>query len=55
MRGVALAMALLIAGTAEAGAYTAGGIGMSSCGNWTADRHSVGVPAYSDMSWVTGI
>ena len=63
MQGLMLALALLIAGAAEAGAATISGAGDSSCGMWTADRPSyvVGSPAtdtsaraQQEILWVIG-
>jgi hypothetical protein len=63
MRTCALVIALLIAGTAEAGATTIDGAGSNSCGEWLADRSSFrpGSPltaasgrALQSMQWVMG-
>ena len=63
MRGLLLAMALLLVRTTDARAATIIGAGANSCGAWTADRHSVvfGAPitnasqgAFQDMQWVVG-
>jgi hypothetical protein len=63
MRRFVLVMALLVAGTADAGATILDGAGSSSCGEWVADRSTfrVGSPltaasgrALQSMQWVMG-
>lgn len=56
MRQLLLASAMLVGMSvpvAAAGTYTVIGIGLYSCGTWTADRSNAS-EAYSDHAWVTG-
>lgn len=63
MRGLIMAMALLVAGMAEAEAYALVGSGLVSCGTWTADRRAYERPGpathssqseLQDAAWVVG-
>jgi hypothetical protein len=50
----AILAVVLATGTAWATQYHAMGIGLSSCGTWTADRSAQGIPALLDEAWVLG-
>jgi hypothetical protein len=63
MRGLAFVMALLVAGTANAGDVHVLGVGGRSCGTWTAERSKSDTPnpdipgsdgALAESAWVFG-
>jgi hypothetical protein len=54
MRGLMLALAMLIAASAETRGTTIMGSGASSCGTWSADRRLGGTVAIPEMEWATG-
>jgi hypothetical protein len=62
MRGLMLATMLMVAGTADAGAWAIVGSGGRSCRDWTSDGRAYGdgpvtaasQNALQEMSWVLG-